>query len=120
MQEFLIDELKDLYSAEKQIFRALPKLAKAASSPELQQALLSHLKETKGLAVHQKCTRRIVRGDYLLSLGNCFQPVAFLACIPVPFEVLKPCVEVGGAARLKGQYATPNEIVSQSNSILAG
>jgi ferritin-like metal-binding protein YciE len=48
MQELLIDELKDLYSAEKQIVRALPKLAKAASSPELQQALLNHLEETKG------------------------------------------------------------------------
>jgi ferritin-like metal-binding protein YciE len=47
MQELLIDELKDLYSAEKQIVRALPRLAKAASSPELQQALLSHLEETK-------------------------------------------------------------------------
>ena len=48
MQELLIDELKDLYSAEKQIVRALPKLAKSVSSPELQQALLSHLEETKG------------------------------------------------------------------------
>jgi ferritin-like metal-binding protein YciE len=48
MQELLIDELKDLYSAEKQIVRALPKLAKAASSPQLQKALLSHLEETKG------------------------------------------------------------------------
>jgi ferritin-like metal-binding protein YciE len=48
MQELLIDELKDLYSAEKQIVRALPKLAKAASSPELQQSFLSHLEETKG------------------------------------------------------------------------
>jgi ferritin-like metal-binding protein YciE len=47
MQELLIDELKDLYSAERQIVRALPKLAKAASSPELQQALLNHLEETK-------------------------------------------------------------------------
>jgi ferritin-like metal-binding protein YciE len=48
MQELLIDELKDLYSAEKQIVRALPKLAKAASTPELQQAILHHLEETKG------------------------------------------------------------------------
>ena len=48
MQELFIDELKDLYSAEKQIVRALPKLAKAVSTPELQQALLSHLEETKG------------------------------------------------------------------------
>jgi len=51
MQELLIDELKDLYSAEKQIVRALPKLAKAVSTPELQQALLSHLEETKGQVV---------------------------------------------------------------------
>ena len=48
MQELLIDELKDLYSAEKQIVRALPKLAKAAATPELGQALLHHLEETKG------------------------------------------------------------------------
>ena len=46
-QELLIDELKDLYSAEKQIVRALPKLAKAASTPELQEAILNHLEETK-------------------------------------------------------------------------
>ena len=48
MQGLLVDELKDLYSAEKQIVRALPKLAKAATSPELQQAILQHLEETKG------------------------------------------------------------------------
>jgi ferritin-like metal-binding protein YciE len=48
LEELLIDELKDLYSAEKQIVRSLPKLAKAASSPELQEALQSHLEETKG------------------------------------------------------------------------
>ena len=44
----MIDELKDLYSAEKQIVRALPKLAKAATSPDLKQALTNHLKETEG------------------------------------------------------------------------
>lgn len=48
LQELLIDELKDLYSAEKQIVRALPKLAKATTSPELSEALLSHLEETRG------------------------------------------------------------------------
>jgi len=48
LEELLVDELKDLYSAEKQIVRSLPKLAKAAASTELQEALLSHLEETKG------------------------------------------------------------------------
>src|ERR1700753_2571115 len=48
LQELLVDELKDLYSAEKQITTALPKLAKATTSPELKAALESHLQETIG------------------------------------------------------------------------
>jgi ferritin-like metal-binding protein YciE len=48
LQELLVDELKDLYSAEKQIVKALPKLAKAASTTELRDALMNHLEETKG------------------------------------------------------------------------
>jgi len=48
LQDLLIDELKDIYSAEKQITRALPKMAKAAKSPELKQAFETHLEETKG------------------------------------------------------------------------
>jgi ferritin-like metal-binding protein YciE len=41
-------ELKDLYSAEQQLVDALPTIANAASSPELKQAIESHLKETQG------------------------------------------------------------------------
>jgi ferritin-like metal-binding protein YciE len=48
IEELFIDELKDLYSAEKQITRSLPKMAKAATSPELKQAFESHLQETLG------------------------------------------------------------------------
>jgi ferritin-like metal-binding protein YciE len=48
LEELLIDELKDLYSAEKQIIRALPKIIKAVSSTELQEGLSNHLEETKG------------------------------------------------------------------------
>jgi ferritin-like metal-binding protein YciE len=48
LEELLVDELKDLYSAEKQIVQALPKVAKGVSTPELEEALLSHLEETKG------------------------------------------------------------------------
>jgi ferritin-like metal-binding protein YciE len=48
MEDLLIDELKDIYNAEKQITRALPKMAKATTSPELRQAFESHLEETQG------------------------------------------------------------------------
>lgn len=48
LKELYIDELKDLYSAEKQLVKALPKMAKNATNPELQQAFTKHLEETEG------------------------------------------------------------------------
>jgi ferritin-like metal-binding protein YciE len=48
LEKLLIDELKDLYSAEHQITKALPKMVKGAASPDLQTALENHLKETEG------------------------------------------------------------------------
>lgn len=48
LEDFLIEELKDLYSAEKQITKALPKMAKAATAEELKEAFQNHLKETEG------------------------------------------------------------------------
>jgi ferritin-like metal-binding protein YciE len=47
LEELLQDELKDLYNAESQIIKALPKMAKAASSPELRRAFERHLEETR-------------------------------------------------------------------------
>ena len=48
LQELYIDELKDLYSAEKQLTKALPKMAKAATSRELRDGFAMHLEQTKG------------------------------------------------------------------------
>jgi ferritin-like metal-binding protein YciE len=48
IERLFLEELKDLHSAETQITRALPKMAKAASSTELRAAFEHHLKETEG------------------------------------------------------------------------
>ena len=48
LHDAFIDELRDAYDAEKQLVKALPKMAKAASSTELRQAFENHLAETKG------------------------------------------------------------------------
>ena len=48
MRDLLIQEMQDLYDAEKQLVKALPKMVKAASSEELSEALGNHLEETKG------------------------------------------------------------------------
>jgi ferritin-like metal-binding protein YciE len=48
IRELLIEELKDLYDAEKQLVKALPKMAKAASNDDLKEAFENHLEQTKG------------------------------------------------------------------------
>jgi len=48
LQDVLIDELRDMYSAENQLVKALPKLAKGAKDKTLKQLFTDHLEETKG------------------------------------------------------------------------
>ena len=48
LYDAFIDELRDAYDAEKQLTNALPKMAKAANSPDLRSAFETHLDETRG------------------------------------------------------------------------
>src|SRR5271166_4273425 len=48
LKELYVDELKDLFSAEKQLTKALPKMAKAAYSEDLRNGFEEHLEQTKG------------------------------------------------------------------------
>src|SRR5688500_12492164 len=56
LEDLYTDLLKDLYSAEKQLIKALPKMAKGAQSPDLQKAFQQHLKQTE---VHVERIERI-------------------------------------------------------------
>jgi ferritin-like metal-binding protein YciE len=48
MNELFLDEIRDLYDAERQLTKALPKMAKASSSDDLRTAFQDHLKQTEG------------------------------------------------------------------------
>jgi ferritin-like metal-binding protein YciE len=48
LEELFVDTLKDIFYAEKQILRALPKMAREANSPELKKAFEQHKEETEG------------------------------------------------------------------------
>ncbi len=48
LHDLYVDELKDLYNAENQILKALPKMAKAATTPDLKAAFEEHLEVTRG------------------------------------------------------------------------
>jgi ferritin-like metal-binding protein YciE len=47
LQDLFVEELKDLYSAEKQLLKALPRVAKAAENSKLRNALQNHVRETE-------------------------------------------------------------------------
>jgi ferritin-like metal-binding protein YciE len=47
LQDLLVEELQDIYDAENQILKALPKMAKAASAPQLRQAFEDHLEQSR-------------------------------------------------------------------------
>jgi ferritin-like metal-binding protein YciE len=54
LKDVLLDELRDLYSAENQLVKTLPKLAKGAKDPTLKALFAAHLDETKGQVVRLK------------------------------------------------------------------
>lgn len=59
LKDLYIDELKDLYNAENQLVKALPKMAKKASAPQLQRAFQEHLAVTK---THVTRLEKILQG----------------------------------------------------------
>jgi ferritin-like metal-binding protein YciE len=63
LEELLTDELKDLHSAETQLTKALPKMAKAAQSDDLRTAFQDHLKQTEGHVqrIEQACEKLEVK-----------------------------------------------------------
>jgi ferritin-like metal-binding protein YciE len=69
LSQLMEDELKDLFSAENQLLKALPKMAKKASSKALKDAFTGHLKETEG---HVKRLEEIAESlDIKLSGKKC-------------------------------------------------
>jgi len=60
LKDVWIDELRDLYSAENQLVKALPKLAKGAKDPALKEAIAGHLEETKGQVLRLRQVFEIV------------------------------------------------------------
>jgi len=58
LHQFLIEELQDLYDAEKQLVKSLPRMAKAATNEELKSAITEHLEVTKARCSASKSALR--------------------------------------------------------------
>jgi len=77
IKDLLEDEIKDLYSAEKQLTKAIPKMAKGSNDPELQAAFKNHLKETEGQVARLEEVARLLEmkptGKKCVGMEGCIQ-----------------------------------------------
>jgi ferritin-like metal-binding protein YciE len=77
IKDLLTDEIKDLYSAEKQLTKALPKMAKGASDPALKEAFKAHLAETQGQVTRLEQVGQLlgikVTGKKCVGMEGCIQ-----------------------------------------------
>ena len=93
LSDLFLAQLKDIYYAEKKIFRTLPKMVKAAQVPALKQAFTAHREETQGQIVRlsprnpssttrifssaEKCRRVARRMSLIASSAGCFSGLDF-------------------------------------------
>lgn len=77
IKDLLTDEIKDLYSAEKQLTKALPKMAKGANDPALKEAFKAHLTETQGQVTRLEEVGQLlgikVTGKKCVGMEGCIQ-----------------------------------------------
>lgn len=105
VEDLFIHELSDVYSAEKQITKALPRLAKAATNPLLAEAFTSHLEETQG---------QIERIDQLVELTGI--KLKRMKCVAMEGLVEESKELLEGKRLPKSPCMTQNGISSPSES----
>ena len=84
LKDLYVEELRDLYNAEKQLVKALPKVAKAVTNEDLAGAIEDHLEETKG---HVERLEAIFRGLRVSPGGNTCEAMKGLVAADATYEV---------------------------------
>jgi len=104
LREVLLDELKDLYSAENQLVKALPKTAKATNSPELKKIFETHFEETKGHVDRLKLVFEVLgkkpTGKHCEGMEGAIEEVKEALAEDAEGAVYD-CGIIGGAARIE-------------------
>ena len=103
LNDLFLDELADMYDAERRIVKALPKMAKAAKSEKLKEAILSHLEETKG---HVEKLERVFA---------CFDEKAKAKTCEATVGLLEEGDEI--AAEFKGSPAIDAALISAAQKV---
>jgi ferritin-like metal-binding protein YciE len=100
LREALVEEIRDLYNCEKQLLKALPKLAKGASSDELREAFESHLEETEGQVTRLERVFELLeekpRGKHCAGIAGIIEEGADVLQEDMEDSVLDACLIASG------------------------
>lgn len=100
LREALVEEIRDLYNAEKQLIKALPKMAKGASSDELREAFESHLEETEGQVTRLERVFELLdekpRGKHCAGIAGIIEEASDTLNEDMEDSVMDACLIAGG------------------------
>src|SRR5262249_45938117 len=129
LKDLLIDELQDIYHAERQLVKALPKMAKAANSSELKKVFQNHLSQTEGQVerlnqafelLGQRAKAKVCKGmmglveegrDTMNQGKEMEEPIADLALIGAAQRVEHYEISAYGTARTIAEQLGQDEVV---------
>lgn len=100
LRDSLVDEIRDLFNAEKQLTKALPKLAKNATNPDLRAALESHLAETQEQVARLEQVFELldesVRGKHCAGMAGIIEEGSDMLGEDAPDSVKDACIIAAG------------------------
>jgi ferritin-like metal-binding protein YciE len=100
LRDAFVEEIKDLYDAEKQLTKALPKMAKAATNPDLRSAIEAHLEETRGQVARLEEVFELLderpKGKHCAGIAGIIEEASEALGEDAPASVMDACIIAGG------------------------
>ncbi len=124
LREALVEEIRDLYNAEKQLLKALPKMAKGASSDELRDAFESHLDETEGHVTRLERVFELLeekpRGKHCAGIAGIIEEGSDVLQEDMESSVLDACLIASGQRAEHYEMAAYGTAVAWSEALELG
>jgi ferritin-like metal-binding protein YciE len=121
LRDALIEEIKDLYDAEKQLIKALPKMAQAATSPDLRTAIETHLEETRGQVSRLEEVFELLderpKGKHCAGIAGIIEEASEALDEDAPAPVMDACIIAGGQRAEHYEMAAYGTVVAWAEAL---
>jgi len=124
LREALVEEIRDLYNAEKQLMKALPKMAKGATNDQLRDAFESHLDETEGHVTRLERVFELLeekpRGKHCAGIAGIIEEGSDVLQEDMESSVLDACLIASGQRAEHYEMAAYGTAVAWSEALELG